>query len=512
MSSPLSRRKFLRNAACAGALAGLGDFGFLRNLPPLTAADVRAARNAVRFSADIEPLARFLEETPRERLIQAAAERVRGGTTYQELLAALLLAGVRTIRPRPVGFQFHAVLVTNSAHLAALAAQDRDRWLPLFWALDNFKASQARHLQVTDWVMAPVNEAQLPPAAHARRRFIEAMDRWDEVGADVAVASLVRSAGASEVIELFWRYGARDFRDIGHKAIYAANAWRTLQTIGWRHAEPVMRSLAFALLEHEGGNPARRDDDRDRPFRQNLQRVLRIRRDWRRGRAAPQAAADLLATLRTGSAAEGPDRVVALLNDGIDPSCLWDGVFLTAGELLMRQPGIVGLHCVTSVNALHFAYQTSENDETRQLMLLQAAAFLPMFRGFMVSRGQLRDLRLDRLEPLPLQNNGQQGGIEEIFTDVSRDRQAAARKTLTLLQNAPAATARDLMAAGRRLIFTKGRDSHDYKFSSAALEDFYHVTPHWRTRFLATSMFNLKGATDRDNDLIRRTRAALGNA
>ena len=78
-------------------------------------------------------------------------------------------------------------------------------------------------------------------------------------------------------------------------------------------------------------------------------------------------------------------------------------------------------------------------------------------------------------------------------------------------QGAQAPAARNLMAAGRRLIFTKGRDSHDYKFSSAALEDFYHVTPHWRPRFLATSMFNLKGAADRDNDLIRRTRAALAN-
>ena len=50
------------------------------------------------------------------------------------------------------------------------------------------------------------------------------MDNWDEEGADRAIVSLVRSAGAGEVIELFWRYGARDFRDIGHKAIYTANS------------------------------------------------------------------------------------------------------------------------------------------------------------------------------------------------------------------------------------------------------------------------------------------------
>ena len=36
------------------------------------------------------------------------------------------------------------------------------------------------------------------------------------------------------------------------------------------------------------------------------------------------------------------------------------------------------------------------------------------------------------------------------------------------------------MTGARRLIFTKGTDSHDYKFSSAALEDFYHVSPRWQ--------------------------------
>ncbi|HYT94574.1 MAG TPA: hypothetical protein VEL76_38015 [Gemmataceae bacterium] len=510
MFSDPSRRAFLSSAAGAGVLASLGDFAFLRGLPPLSAAQVQAVPNVVRLAADIEPLVRMLEDTPRERLLEEAGQRIRTGTSYQEMLAAVLLAGVRSIRPRPVGFQFHAVLVTNSAHLASVAAQDRDRWLPLFWALDNFKTSQARHLQSTDWKMPPVNEARLPEAAHARRRFIEAMDNWDEEGADVAIASLVRSAGASEVIELFWRYGARDFRDIGHKAIYSANAWRTLNTIGWRHAEPVMRSLAFALLEHSGTNPARRDDPADRPWRENLARAARIRRDWRRGRITPQATTDLLAALRTAAPSEGSERIVTMLNNGIDPSSLWDGLLLTAGELIGRQPGIVGIHCVTTVNALHFAYQTSENDETRQMLLLQGAAFLPMFRQAMLGRGRLSNLRIDTLERQEPQGRGPQA-IEEIFADVSRDRTIAARKTLGLLQR-DQASAQALMAAGRRLIFTKGRDSHDYKFSSAALEDFYHATPAWRDRFLATSMFNLRGSGQADNDLIRRTRTALGNA
>src|SRR5262249_45189206 len=160
---------------------------------------------------------------------------------------ALMLAGVRSIKPRPVGFKFHPVLVVNSAHMASLASPEGDRWLPLFWALDNFKNSQAQNAREGGWVMPAVGESALPAPDQARSRFSEAMDRWDEAGADVAAAQLARVAGTTEVFELLWRYGARDFRDIGHKAIYTANAWRTLQVIGWEHAEPVVRSLAFAL-------------------------------------------------------------------------------------------------------------------------------------------------------------------------------------------------------------------------------------------------------------------------
>jgi hypothetical protein len=505
-----TRRDFVANTVKIGALAGLGDFAFLRALAPVAAAEAKVTPNKVQLSSDIEPLVRLLEDTDREDLLEVVAGRIRRGTSYQQLLTALFLAGVRSIQPRPVGFKFHAVLVVNSAHLASLAAPDSDRWLPLFWALDNFKGSQAQNQQQGNWVMAPVDEGKLPSAYQAKRRFMEAMDNWDEEGADRAVVSLVRNTGAAEILEILWRYAARDFRDIGHKAIYTANSWRTLQTIGWRHAEPVLRSLAYALLEHEGDNPARRDAEPDRPWRENLERAGRIRGNWEQGTVTPQATADLLTTLRGASASEASDQVVEQLNKGISPASLWDGIFLKAGELLMQQPGIVGIHCVTSVNALHYGYQASGNDETRRLLLLQAPAFLSLFRKAMAGRGKLREeMHIDTLPKGEVKAGPE--AIPEILADISKDRVTAARKTLALLEN-PAVKPEMLLTAARRLIFSKGTDSHDYKFSSAALEDYYHTTAPWRARYLATSMFNLKGAGDRDNRLIERARAALGNA
>ena len=46
-----------------------------------------------------------------------------------------------------------------------------------------------------------------------------------------------------------------------------------------------------------------------------------------------------------------------LLNRGVAPQSIWDALFDGAGEMLMRKPGIVTLHAVTTTNAMHYAFQ-----------------------------------------------------------------------------------------------------------------------------------------------------------
>src|SRR6185503_487323 len=97
----MKRRKFLEIAAGTTALAGTGGLGFLGQLRPLTAAEVQLNAQRVRLHPEIEPLVRMLEDTSRERAIEEVAQRIKQGLTYRELLAALFLAGVRNIQPRP---------------------------------------------------------------------------------------------------------------------------------------------------------------------------------------------------------------------------------------------------------------------------------------------------------------------------------------------------------------------------------------------------------------------------
>lgn len=513
MLRPTSRRRFLQTGLATGAALGLGDLSFLSRLNPVSAADA-AATGAVRLDPGIAPVVKLIEDTPREQLLEAVAAEIRKGLSYQELLAGLQLAGVKNIEPRPsVGFKFHAVLVVNSAHIASVASPPDQRWLPIFWALDQYKSSAARDVEERgDWVMKAVEESHIPPGHRAFGEFTAAMDHWDESAADAAIAGLARTAGANEVYEQLFRYGARDFRSIGHKAIYVANSYRTLQTIGWQHAEPILRSLAYALLMHEEGNPADGDFEADRPWRRNIELAQSIRPEWRDGKLDAGATEEVLAVIRGGAPDDACDVVVELLNSGASPQSVWDGLQVGAGELLMRQPGIVGIHCLTTTNALHYAYETSASDETRRMMMLQNAAFLPMFREAMRNRGSIADVTVDDLEPASLDiapddPQSVAAAMESIFAAVSDDNRSAAVQTLGFLNQTHAAES--FIDAARLLVFLKGNDSHDYKFSSAVLEDYYRVSPEWRDRYLALSVYNLRGSGERDNRLVERTRAAL---
>ena len=101
--------------------------------------------------------------------------------------------------------------------------------------------------------------------------------------------------------------------------------------------------------------------------------------------------------------------------------------------------------------------------------------------------------------------------MDEVFAELGNEPLSAARKALAYLNESdrPAANAEQLMDAARLLIFLKGNDAHDYKFSSAVLEDYYNVSPSWRNKYLALNLFKMRSVADRDNRLVERTRAAL---
>ncbi|MBS0264996.1 MAG: hypothetical protein JSS02_23890 [Planctomycetes bacterium] len=99
--------------------------------------------------------------------------------------------------------------------------------------------------------------------------------------------------------------------------------------------------------------------------------------------------------------------------------------------------------------------------------------------------------------------------VAEICGEINRDRMTAARKVLAYLRTH--ADPKPLFDAARLLVFSKGNDAHDYKFSAAVLEDVYRLSPAWRANYLAASVFNLTGSGSPGNALMLQARAVLSS-
>lgn len=501
MFTDSTRREFTKNAAGA-ALLGLDGLGFLGRVPAVSAQEAKLDPKLVRLDSGIEPLVRFLEETPRDRLLEEVADRIKKGLSYRELVTALFLAGVRNILPTG-RFNFHCFLMVHAAHQASLASPEGERWLPIFWVLDEFKRAKGPQIDVEK--MPPIDEAALPSLAKAREALFKGADDLDFPAAETAVVVLVRGGEVGGLFDQLALHGARrDFPGLGHPSIWVSNAWRTLQVVGWQHAEAVLRSVTYLVFSGS------RDPRCLRLWQHNRELAANLPVDWLEGQPSAEATTDLLATIRQATPEETARKAAELLKAGVAPQSIWDASFLAAGELLMRHParperwgtGLVPIHAATSLNALRYAYGTAGQEETRRFLLLQSAAVVPTFR----ERLKLQAGRIDQLEPAPVNASGPEAA-GEIFADIGADRTLAARKTLAFLQGG--APPQVLIDGARRLAFLKGDNTHDYKFTAAVFEDREHVSPRWRDRFLAGCMYIFRGSADRDIPLVERARKAL---
>jgi hypothetical protein len=341
------------------------------------------------------------------------------------------------------------------------------------------------------------------PAA-ARRSLTAALDKWDHEAADAAIVDYVRSAQPQDIFQLLFSYGARDLREIGHKAIAVSNCHSLMTLFGGGPApEPILRSVVAALLNSEGEpDPASRDLAPDRPWRRNRERLHHIPASWKRGHDDPGARSELRAALYRVSAEESGGVVVELLQRGISPDAIWQTLFDTAAELLMHEPGIVPLHAQTTANALHYAYRVCDNEQTQQLTLLQCAAFIAMFRE--MTRASQTDINLGKLEPLPTTRKTT-NPLEEIFSDLAEgQRLQAARKSLGYLRNGGAAD--ELIATARHHLVYGAEEAHDYKFAEAVFDNFAQCQdPGWRARFLSAGMAYFKAPSSAPVPIVAET-------
>ena len=147
---------FLRATGSAAAVSLSGRLGLAQTLP------------------EVGALHRLVEETPHERVAAELAGLIRDGLDHRRALTALAVATSRRVQPFPdVGFKYHTVLALQSVHLTALNLPDKERWLPVFWALDYFKRAQEAERRQSGWTMGPQPDPVAGTVEAARKSLID---------------------------------------------------------------------------------------------------------------------------------------------------------------------------------------------------------------------------------------------------------------------------------------------------------------------------------------------------
>jgi len=446
-------------------------------LPPLTS-------NA---AADIPPLVTLIEQTPRDQLTTKITALIRQGLGRQPLLWAIQLAGMRQIQPRPVGFRFHAVMMVDAARRLAASHGGAEGWVPILWNLDYFKFSQQRNLNLGGWQLSAFND-RVPAPDQALPLLRQGLMARDEQQVDAAAVAVARQQGLNQVFELLAHFSVRDFHSIGHKAIYLCHSWRLFQLNGGQQAQTVLRALAYALIAD--GNVSPEDAHWTRQdYGHNLRRASRIPLTaWRTG--SDSVATDaLVKLLATAPADDCCDAVVERLQHST-VQAMWDAIFLAAAERVLQQPNIPMLHCVTVSHAIGWLWRQSAQPENRNLLLLQAVAYLARMRDQRWNAGErpespagLASLQADTAVLSEAERRA------AIFDGRGRGLNSSQLMAYPF-SNENAAFYTQLQSLLRR----KSSQAHDFKYGASVLETQRWLSPQYRLKFLAAAAVRLPAA------------------
>ena len=448
---------------------------------------------------DLESLAARLRTTPRTETFALATELIRAGVGIPALLGAIFLCGVREIRPRPHGI-LHSVMMVGSSFQFADAASPTESWLAVLWNLDDLKRSMEEDItEAGDWSLPPRREGRTQSPDAARNELVAAMEAWDAARADRALAAFLPHCDRAALFEVLWPLLARCYAFIGHKIIYAMQVERVLGRIGWRYAEPALRSLVMASLV--GRDTAAFDRSRDQ--------ARRFPAGWEHGREDPAQSAALLRALRAANPPEAQELIVHAVRDGLGPQTVWDALRLFGSEVFLKRRGrtadtgrqaLLPVHALTVVNALGHAARSARLEGTRRILVLQAAGWLAAMRDDLAG---LADFSMAGTGIEALGEGADPGRALGPLLD-----EASPARLRAYLDAAPEVRER-YSAHLRHALVRKGQEHHQHKYAAAMQEESRLVHPRWTSRILAPAVDYIAHPKDPETEVYRRAVRAM---
>jgi hypothetical protein len=332
MNSPRSRRQFLADVGRGMLVATVGysaanDLG----LAPAFAAD---AADPLDFGS-LEPLVRFMQETPTDKLLGGLAGKLKSGTDLRRLVAAGALANARTFGGEDyVGFHTMMALAP-SLHMAGELPEALQP-LPVFKVLyRNTNRIQEKGGRKEE-VLHLVKPASLSEGRTGAEAVRDAVHRQATDEAERLFATLAQAGSNDALNDLL--YTVQDHTEV-HRVVLPYRAWDLLDLIGQEHAHTLLRqSVRYCIKAEAWPHNAVYDEPRTLLAKMLEEHKLLDRSPGTRA-GDDSWVEQLSQTIFKSTPEQAAQAAAGALAEGFSPVVVGEALSLAANQLVLRDMG-----------------------------------------------------------------------------------------------------------------------------------------------------------------------------
>lgn len=444
---------------------------------------------------ELEPLVSFIQETPPEKIIPAAVDKLRGGADLKQLIAAAGLANARAFGGEDY-IGFHTLMALVPAwHMAMEEKNDARKPLAVLKVLmrnaSRLKDTNNHHADV----LKPVTTS-----ADKRLRSPEEL------------RSAVRDANMAEAENLYAKLSATPEAALNnlmvmvddgaevHRVVLVSRSWDLLNFVGKDKAHTMLRQSVHYCVKGEKPNQAQYNAK----LREMLPKLLDQYKLAEKAAGTRKADDSYVQSLCEVIFKESPERaadaVAAALAEGQDPKAVGEAISLAANLLVLRDEGrpkewaqpnkpvgsvhgdSIGVHACDSVHAWRNIAAAGDN-RTRNSSLILAAYQVARDKGH---RGDLfskwenypRAEHLEKVKDIP--NSDLLKELGGAIREKDQGRAAAITARLGQTKADPAAAC----AVLRDFAISEDGALHAEKYYRTATDEFANTREAFRWRQL----------------------------
>jgi hypothetical protein len=448
---------------------------------------------------DLDPLVSFLQETPPEKIIPKAAERIKNGTTLKQLISAAALTNARAFGGEDyVGF--HTLMALAPAFL--MAEQEPDAAKKPFAVLKvlHRNASRLHEFGNMKETLKPVKGGKLASGRPAGELLRDVCRKADMTAAEAAFAAICGCDPEDALNQLM--YEVDDATEV-HRVVLVSRAWDLSKFVGEDYAHTLLRQSVHYCVKLESNPNQKKYNAEVRELLPKLLDQYKLVGSKAGSRPADEAWVEKFAlTVFNASPAQAADAVAGALAEGFAAEAVGQALALGANQILLRdegrpkawaQPGkpegsvhgdSVGLHCCDTIHAWRNLARVGDR-RTQVTSLILA--------GYQVARDRGQRPEFAKWEPYPRPEHREKvrgvpadSLLKELDGAIREKDQARAAALAARIGEAQPGKAKEAFALLRGYAISEDGALHAEKYYATATDEFNAAPDAFKWRQLVS--------------------------